>query len=1050
MSQRREFQFTEGSSNKFWSIELKDTSFIVHFGRVGTAGQAQEKSFASAEAAKKEHDKLIGEKTRKGYAEVAASGAGPVTVTPRPAPVKKAAEEKPALAPGNEPDASPAAPEKPAVPAAALTLERRVHIDPAVRNRISWLWQPQPAPTPRPFDYEACVKAAVKWCTSYGYVYTHAVTLPPRLTREEAWFWLCARHASVDKSRKNWLGDWENRRVDSPAKWEILLRANTANAAPPDNPGEDEIVSDAISVAAHHSDWLPALQPFFSSTDLAERLIDADLRSSAGGRSFRRDLEFSAAPQFHALILNYTSAEERARFREVMAARFNRETDLHSDAAQLALSYLAPVRGGAELDRAIASIPPGVSGNQQTICLNLFTLAGLADEASFVREARRLKVAIPPPNGYSTDAAIAYALIWLAATEWRELDWIVNALVDNTPKDDTAKLARVLAKVEAPETAAAMLEVQLRSKAPYVAAEWFAQYPLHTAVGLTPVAMASGKSAEAAREHLHTLRRSGQTAVLEAALAHLPEHAAAWLRREIIDHAEESLADAARDELPAELAAALSALKPLKAPAWLQVVRLPPIKLAGKKLPAADVERVLSAVKDTPLAGAAAAEGALPILKRHADPMSLDAFAWSLFEQWLGMGAPSKEKWALGAIGHLGADGCVLKLTPLIRDWPGESQHQRAVYGLEVLRAVGSDTALMALNGIAQKLKFQGLKEKAKTMMEGIAEARGFTREQLADRIVPDCGLDEKGGRVFDFGPRQFSFVLGPEMKPLVRDATGKVKSDLSAPNKSDDADKAEAAVAEWKLLKKTLKEALKVQASRLEEAMITGRRWTAEEFDQLVVKHPLMINLARQLVFGAYDEKGALLGTFRVTEDQSLADCRDDACELPATATGVGVIHPAHLDAETKSAWGQILSDYEIIPPFQQLGREICHPEPADLDKTEITRFKGPKIPGIVVYGILERSLWVKDTPADAGGFMQHSKYFPSAEVTAFIAYDPGLSIGYYDEPQQIASVYFVPGHVKPDWWGNHKNKLAIRDVDRVVLSEVLRLVHAIVSKAE
>ena len=89
------------------------------------------------------------------------------------------------------------------------------------------------------------------------------------------------------------------------------------------------------------------------------------------------------------------------------------------------------------------------------------------------------------------------------------------------------------------------------------------------------------------------------------------------------------------------------------------------------------------------------------------------AFAWKLFELWHGMGAPSKDKWAMAAIGHLGGDACVLKLTPLVRDWPGESQHARAVFGLECLRAVGSDTALMALNGIAQKLKFKGLKQKA-------------------------------------------------------------------------------------------------------------------------------------------------------------------------------------------------------------------------------------------------------------------------------------------------------------------------------------------------
>jgi hypothetical protein len=160
-------------------------------------------------------------------------------------------------------------------------------------------------------------------------------------------------------------------------------------------------------------------------------------------------------------------------------------------------------------------------------------------------------------------------------------------------------------------------------------------------------------------------------------------------------------------------------------------------------------------------------------------------------------------------------------------------------------------------------------------------------------------------------------------------------------------------------------------------------------------------------------------------------------------------VVHSAHLDEAARSAWGQVLSDYEIIPPFQQLNRAIFQPEPEDLDQTEITRYCGPEIPGIVFYGILERSHWVRDTPADGGELVQHSKYFPSSDVTAFVKYT-GMTIGYYEEPQEIEEVYFVPGHVAPEMWNDHKERLKIGQVDAVVISEVLRLVGAIVAKAE
>ena len=65
----RTFQFSDAKSHKFWTIDVQGSSFTVKYGKVGTAGQTQTKSFPSAEKAQAEADKLIREKTGKGYRE---------------------------------------------------------------------------------------------------------------------------------------------------------------------------------------------------------------------------------------------------------------------------------------------------------------------------------------------------------------------------------------------------------------------------------------------------------------------------------------------------------------------------------------------------------------------------------------------------------------------------------------------------------------------------------------------------------------------------------------------------------------------------------------------------------------------------------------------------------------------------------------------------------------------------------------------------------------------------------------------------------------------
>jgi uncharacterized protein (TIGR02996 family) len=61
------YEFSEGTSNKFWDINLSGKSFTINFGKVGANGQTQIKSFGSDTEARTAHDKLVAEKTKKGY-----------------------------------------------------------------------------------------------------------------------------------------------------------------------------------------------------------------------------------------------------------------------------------------------------------------------------------------------------------------------------------------------------------------------------------------------------------------------------------------------------------------------------------------------------------------------------------------------------------------------------------------------------------------------------------------------------------------------------------------------------------------------------------------------------------------------------------------------------------------------------------------------------------------------------------------------------------------------------------------------------------------------
>src|SRR5262249_48085118 len=279
-------------------------------------------------------------------------------------------------------------------------------------------------------------------------------------------------------------------------------------------------------------------------------------------------------------------------------------------------------------------------------------------------------------------------------------------------------------------------------------------------------------------------------------------------------------------------------------------------------------------------------------------PDSLAAFAWDLFSAWLANGAPSKEGWAFRALGWLGDDESARQLTRLVRKWPGEAAHARAVTGLDVLADIGSDVALMNLNGIAEKVKFKGLQERARDKIAAIAEARDLSPEELADRLAPDLDLDERGGLDLDFGPRRFRAGFDEFLKPWVKDDKAVRLKDLPKPTKADDVDLAEAAAARGSALKKDARAIASPQLARLETMVATSRRVRPDVFWTFFAAHPLIRSLAQRLVWGLYDDAEVMSTprlAFRVAEDLGLADAEDNSVTLDVSTEAAGLIGLVH-----------------------------------------------------------------------------------------------------------------------------------------------------------
>lgn len=915
-------------------------------------------------------------------------------------------------------------------------------------------WRPRaPVPQPRPFDFEIFVRHAQAgaWMTRTGWERETAPNpIPALLTKEEAWFWLKC--------------------ISIPPEQQQSLEPRLRNEFEAGVIHDQEIRAAVAYLAMRHElfgfDTPQTLAPFIRGGEIAALIIRKT--GNAPGDTARYDGSPWPMLGFASCVAPYLPEAERSQLRERLERAWDAEASPDSPRARMLLALLATLGGGERLAEYLKRLPDGAWAHPPANPLfhqwrsgYLDILAGLPDEASFVSAARRLGCL---PRGP------ADIRLWLAATQWRQLDAVRDAAIAAKQEHEAATLVRLLGLVEAPETACAMLEAQLSCRAPEVAADWLDAHPQHTAAGLAAVAMGESRLAQPARMQLQRLQAHGHCELLAAIAPQLPPAEAAWLQREILASRAGARPGPRPAELPAALRLAFAGLKPARHAPWLRADSLPPIRVAGRRLIASQITLVLTALHDTPL-GTAYGPGAelLEALKAHAQPATLDAFVCQLFELWSQRCFDAGEEWCLAAVGHLGGDGCVWQLAPLLHAWAGQQASTQAMYGLACLGAIGSPTALMAIEGVSRRHRASRVKLYAQGILRRIAAARGLSRDELIDLSVPDCGFSAPGGRKLDYGPRQLQVVLGPQLTPLVRDSAGKLRSRPPLCGKGDDSSRAKAALLEWQVLKKTLQEVRDMQVARLEDAMVNGRRWHSAQLMRMA-GNPVMSSLLRCLVLGSYGAAGTLLQTFRVTEDLTWADCQDHEVRLPEDGPphsgaqpgpqsgprsgGIGVVHPAHLDDTQLSAWGQLLGDYEIIPPFAQLGREVHRADPTDLTRTEITRHRGVNVPDHVLRALLAQARFVHDTPSNARGFLRHSRYYPGPHVTAVIRHVPVHSALWHREVQRLDAIYFVAGtgpgpHLDEDEDKDRPQRLTISAVDTGVLSEVLRLVHAAVEPA-
>ncbi|MCA9609595.1 MAG: DUF4132 domain-containing protein, partial [Myxococcales bacterium] len=495
--------------------------------------------------------------------------------------------------------------------------------------------------------------------------------------------------------------------------------------------------------------------------------------------------------------------------------------------------------------------------------------------------------------------------------------------------------------------------------------DWLDAHPEMAALGLVPYAIGVGSDVRLARDALRHLVRVGHEAAIRAAArTYGPEAVAA------ID------ALLAIDPLVLDK-------KPPKPPPFLRPDDLPVLELkAGGALPTDARDALLELLS---LLEPGAAYPGLDAIRDALTPESLEAFVMGLLSQWVLGDAPGRHDWMLHACVTLPSAAATRRLGEHTRAWARASQ-AKASRACGALAAIGDELALLHLGHVAETTRFSKLKREARDLLDAVAARRGLTRDELEDRTVPDLGLDPDGALRLGYGAADRAFVvrLDETLAVRVTDASGAALRSLPRARDTDDEARVKEAKARYDALKKDVAAIADRQTRRLERAMVLARAWDLDFAKDRIFQHPLVRHVARGLVW--IDGNGV---AFRPTDDGAFADASDEA----VTPSGpVRIAHP--LELAERETWAALFTDYELLQPFEQLGRATREPTANERALTALD--PGVELSPRKLLGLMESRGWRRSDPGWITAYLRGGTTADGDRIELRAELSPGIEIAY------------------------------------------------------
>lgn len=314
----------------------------------------------------------------------------------------------------------------------------------------------------------------------------------------------------------------------------------------------------------------------------------------------------------------------------------------------------------------------------------------------------------------------------------------------------------------------------------------------------------------------------------------------------------------------------------------------------------------------------------------------------NVFDRWIFEGADTSYKYVMIPYLVYENEYKIDSIVYKVREWCDSGRISLANYAISALASNGSLYSLIVIDYISNNFKYLQIKNTSKLAFKSAAKRLNISEDKLSDKIIPNFGIDLNGNKILKDDNHSFTITVDEQLNitKIIDNNTNKTITKL---DKYHDLDK--NLLYEFTSMKSHVKMAYKFQISRLYKALMTGKRWTVDEWLEIFSENYIMNLLADMFIWTVYNKNDKILKHIKYSKkDKAFYTLDNESYKLNKQYL-ISLASPIEMSNEDVEKAKKLITELKIKQPFNQMQSITFNFEEGDIKENIIVKYRNKEV---------------------------------------------------------------------------------------------------------